>query len=837
MDKTVTTNSLAEQLRVQKESLSTLLNHMPAMTFTKDVETGVYLACNQAFAEYAHKKTPEGVAGLTDFEIFEYSVAAHFVEDDRRALAMDRPYVLYEDVTDAVGNPRQFQTTKLKFHDESGRLCLLGMSMDVTEMEQVKADYKKAMNTRAIYEDIVDALAEDYFNLYYVDLNTNRYIEYGLRTEAGYRTTETQGKDFFVESKMNALHYIYEEDREKFIAALEKESLMNEIQKHGTFIMQYRLLIDGRPRYVNLKATRGREDDHHIIIGINNIDAQVRDQVAARRAVEDRKTYLRFSALNNNLIVLYMVDLETGQFSEYSSTQDYKKLGIETHGSEFFKTTIKNSFGTIHPDDLELFQSQVTKENTLDAIEQAGIFILDYRMMRGERTTYVRFKASRFEEDGKAMLIVGLLDEDVQIRREKKIVDDLSTARKMATIDALTGVKNKYAYSEAEKRMDRRVAEGLVSEFSVAVFDLNDLKRINDNHGHEIGDQYLKDSCRLICTCFKHSPVFRIGGDEFAVILEGEDYANQEELLERFEKQILANLDHDKPVVSFGCSRFNAQKDVNMQSVFARADAMMYREKMLLKSLGRTKEEGETNGENPVAGFGESPVVSVRKHILIADDIESNRELLGDLLQEDYEIIYASDGVEAMGILREHKDEIALVILDLYMPHMSGREVMLQMQVDEELMFIPVIFISVDLNAELDCLKIGAMDFIPKPYPDIEIIKARIARCIELSENRDLIRRTQRDKLTGLLNIDYFLRYVVRYDRYYRGTAFDAVVCNVNQFHQLKEQYGRQFGDLVLRSIGIGMNKLARQTGGSEPEKMAPHSCCTVPIGMTMSSC
>ena len=137
-----------------------------------------------------------------------------------------------------------------------------------------------------------------------------------------------------------------------------------------------------------------------------------------------------------------------------------------------------------------------------------------------------------------------------------------------------------------------------------------------------------------------------------------------------------------------------------------------------------------------------------------------------------------------------------------------------EMQIDEDLMAIPVIFLTVDQEAELDCLKIGAMDFIPKPYPDIEIVKARIAKCIELSEDRDLIRHTERDKLTGLLNKDYFFRYVSRLDQLYRGTPMDAIVCDINQFHSLNEKHGRRFCDLVLRGIGVGIRKLARKTGG-----------------------
>lgn len=124
----------AERTAELKESFSALLDNMPVLSFSKDARTGVYLACNQAFAEYAHKENPEGVVGLTDAEIFDLATASHFVEDDRIAVSMDEPYIFFENVPDAAGNPRRFQTTKLKFTDQSGRLCTLGMCQDVTDM-------------------------------------------------------------------------------------------------------------------------------------------------------------------------------------------------------------------------------------------------------------------------------------------------------------------------------------------------------------------------------------------------------------------------------------------------------------------------------------------------------------------------------------------------------------------------------------------------------------------------------------------------------------------------------------------------------------------------------
>lgn len=210
----------------------------------------------------------------------------------------------------------------------------------------------------------------------------------------------------------------------------------------------------------------------------------------------------------------------------------------------------------------------------------------------------------------------------------------------------------------------------------------------------------------------------------------------------------------------------------------------------------------------------EMPVIRIRKHILIADDIESNRKMLGNLLRDDYEIYYACDGIETLKILQKHKDEIALLILDLYMPNMTGLEVLARMQVDDDLMAVPTIVLTVDQDAELDCLKMGAVDFIPKPYPDMKIVKARIAKCIKLSEQRDLIHLTQRDELSGLFNSSYFMQYVDRYDHYEKGAAFDAVCCDVNRFSEIIRQQGQDFGNRLLSSIGIAIKNLIRKTGG-----------------------
>ncbi len=169
------------------------------------------------------------------------------------------------------------------------------------------------------------------------------------------------------------------------------------------------------------------------------------------------------------------------------------------------------------------------------------------------------------------------------LQREKRQHDKIKSAMQLAYTDPLTGVKNKHAFIEAEQNIDRRIDDGTISRFGVVIFDLNDLKKVNDSRGHELGDRYIVDACRMICVCFRHSPVYRIGGDEFAVIAEGADYELLDELLESFDGQMNANSAQGSFVIASGCARFDPGTDNSFSSVFKRADETMYRRKRLLK--------------------------------------------------------------------------------------------------------------------------------------------------------------------------------------------------------------------------------------------------------------
>ena len=168
--------------------------------------------------------------------------------------------------------------------------------------------------------------------------------------------------------------------------------------------------------------------------------------------------------------------------------------------------------------------------------------------------------------------------------QEEEYEKRLAQAKSQVNIDALTEVKNKHAYLEMETKMDRRIAKHRQGPFAVVVFDVNDLKKVNDTAGHQAGDQYLRDACKIICNIFKHSPVFRVGGDEFAVIVQGTDY---EHIGQRLQKMRDHNAEASRTggiVIAYGMARY--ENDAYVSDVFERADHIMYVNKGMLKDTG-----------------------------------------------------------------------------------------------------------------------------------------------------------------------------------------------------------------------------------------------------------
>ncbi len=197
---------------------------------------------------------------------------------------------------------------------------------------------------------------------------------------------------------------------------------------------------------------------------------------------------------------------------------------------------------------------------------------------------------------------------DVTVRLNEMVerligtINDLVSAQKrademheLANRDALTSVKSRTAYVGYIKAIQDEMDEGKPVEFALGVFDCDNLKTVNDQYGHDKGDEYLKTASHLICRVFKCSPVFRIGGDEFAVGLQGEDFRRRDELVDEFmtaQKEICAAAQNqwEKVRVALGIAVYDPKIDSSAYDTMRRADKIMYENKASEKKRSDQKE-------------------------------------------------------------------------------------------------------------------------------------------------------------------------------------------------------------------------------------------------------
>ena len=296
-------------------SVSSLLSNMPAMSFSKDVETRVYLACNQAFAEYAGKRSPEEVIGLTDHDLFDQETADHFVEDDTKAIEMDGAYVFFEDVPDATGKVfRNLQTTKLKFREASGRLCLLGMCVDVTEMTRIKTAEAEARAKQQELEEklslqeqilkqekqkkeldsMITAMASDYRSVYHVDIDADDAVCYRADLSDPAQTPEGVHFPYLKRFREYCDLYVDPEFQAGFLRFIDPDNVRSVLATEN--IMAYRYLAKrGEHEYYEMLRMAGvrhpgdREDHkvHAVGVGFTVIDVEMRETMARNHALQD----------------------------------------------------------------------------------------------------------------------------------------------------------------------------------------------------------------------------------------------------------------------------------------------------------------------------------------------------------------------------------------------------------------------------------------------------------------------------------------------------------------------------------------------------------------------
>lgn len=258
------------------------------------------------------------------------------------------------------------------------------------------------------FASVAQALSADYLNLFYVDLETEYFVEYHQDAAHEDIVEERSGDAFFATSRRDAESLIHKDDQRAFIEAFTKENVAANLREHGVFTKTYRVLMNDQWIYVNMKAIRIGTDGNHIIIGVNNVDAQMRQQATMERLQEERLVYYRISALSGEYIAFYTVNPETGYYMVFNAALDYESLGMNREGDDFFAEAARDAEIAIFEEDREAFVKTFTKENILKEIEQVGSFHMNYRLMLNGEPHPVVLKAAKTLEKGEERLIIGV---------------------------------------------------------------------------------------------------------------------------------------------------------------------------------------------------------------------------------------------------------------------------------------------------------------------------------------------------------------------------------------------------------------------------------------------
>lgn len=308
----------------------------------------------------------------------------------------------------------------------------------------------------------------------------------------------------------------------------------------------------------------------------------------------------------------------------------------------------------------------------------------------------------------------------------KKLLYTLEGYHNRLYKDALTGVFNRSYYEDEIK--------DLSTPMGVAMIDMDDFKLYNDTCGHSIGDMVLVRVAKEIQKCIRKTDILiRYGGDEFVLLLPDID----EEFLETKLHQIQNHVNHVDVI-----NNANLKISLSMGGVMSKNETI----KEALKRADKLMYQAKSQKNSVVVQTGNTTLKEFEKTkhkdtILVVDDSSMNRDILSDMLKDDFKILEAANGKECVDIIQKQGTKISLILLDIVMPVMDGYSVLDYMSRNRWSDDIPVIMISSDNSIEAirKCYEMGVSDYISRPF-DAKIVYQRVFNTMKLyAKQRRLI--------------------------------------------------------------------------------------------------
>ena len=634
------------------------------------------------------------------------------------------------------------------------------------------------------YRLIAGALASRYEVIYRININTNEYLVYSASVEYSKLGTTKIGKDFFADMVEDIKKFIYEDDVDYVIRQLDKDTLMSDLAKSRTVSLTYRQQLGDKIKYVRLNIVRPADDKDHIVMGLLDVNTQI---VHEQELVQESELFNNVAmALASRYEVIYRVNIHTNEYHEFSSSEKYTKLEVGNRGDDFFADTQRNMKRDIYEEDYPMMAEAMVKENILDQLDETNKLYINYRLMLDDRPQFVSLVILRASKDADH-IIVAVENIDEAKRREMEYEAKIGSAIDMAHRDALTGVKNKHAYVNVENQTDQQIEGGGSDEleFAIVVCDINGLKQVNDEKGHSAGDLFIKDACQIVCEIFDHSPVYRIGGDEFVIILKGHDYEHRHDLLKRFYNIQVDNRHKSLVTVAYGMAEFIPGKDLRMQDVFERADSLMYANKK------RFKEQPEGDEAEAIESYSFIRFYELYEQLLSAmvDFDNVDVPLISSLITRIGKMFRLCKGVtKAFHNAKEEQE--------------GGGDVFIPFDTDKECREVISLRAVTSVMTSATCTVYMLADEEPLSAEEtekVELVMRTILSFVTRNRMKDVVYELAYYDENGYPNLRTLNRELGKIVRSGSFKDLMAVRYNLRHFSIINQEFGRDAGDRVMK--------------------------------------
>jgi diguanylate cyclase (GGDEF)-like protein/PAS domain S-box-containing protein len=697
------------------------------------------------------------------------------------------------------GVPTWHSLRMIRGLDDTSDYFILGVINIDDEFHRREKEIEVARQ-KEIYNQITSSLAGQYSTLYYIDLETSTYVEISSTDEYKKLNVPATGSDFFADSRRSIKKYVHPEDQENVIKIHYKDAMLKNLKHRNSYSVAYRLVVNDQVR--NIRHTEIMSaDKKHIIVCIENIDDEVKASLELKENQNKSATYTQIAvSLASHYDLIYYIDMQTSYYTEFAAHKIYGELEIQEEGENFFGVAEQNADRVIHPEDRERIKLFVNKDIFISRLENSSQLIEDYRMViNGGEPQFTRMTVSYSSDN--THFIICIENRDEYVKKEKETLQALNSANEIARRDSLTGIRNMTAFKEFENDLQNKIDSKENYPFGVIICDLNDLKLVNDTQGHKAGDEYIQAACRLICRTFAHSPVFRVGGDEFAVILKDQDYVQKEELISSFRRQVEDNIRLGQgPVIASGMAEFQPSSDGTVEEVYKRADGRMYEDKTYLKDqklLQESHSMKETVNVKTITEerrkmldslFKSYDVVSEGTYVYLCDmkyDFSKWSKNAVDIYGLPSEYMYGAGDIWENSIHPDDREAYHKGIDEIFSGNSSGHDMQYRAK---------------KANGEYDvctCRGVVIRDLFGEPDYFVGTIRSHDSQ-------------GHVDTLTGLRNQYGFFEDLDICMK--RQTAFHVLVVGISKFSEINEVYGYHFGNRVLQRYA---RKVYENTGNT----------------------